>query len=290
METSSLGRWLDRLRTIARPVLPPPPIIGAMLTDTGLVRDSNEDNVMFTLPGAEAPGLAVLADGMGGHSAGEVASGIAVSTIPETFFASHGTVPQRLGAAFQAAHAAIRAHVRTAPETAGMGSTCTALAFADGGVFLAHIGDSRAYLLRERVLQQISEDHSLVASLVRAGRLTPEEAANSPDKNVILAALGISDQIKPQISGTRIAVQPGDVFVLCSDGLSDLVSPPDIESALCVAQSPEEACARLVEAAKAAGGHDNISVGVFKVGGAPETETAGALRDTREVRLDVEPG
>lgn len=287
---SVFGRLLESMQAIGRAKAPPPNIAGAMLTDTGLVREANEDSVTFILPKPDMPGLAIVADGMGGHEAGEVASAIAVATICEIFYGSAGAVPRRLATAFAAAHAAIRAHAEKAPETAGMGTTCTALAFAEGRAFLAHIGDSRAYLVRQHSLRQISEDHSLVASLVRAGKLTPQDAARSADKNVILMALGIGAHIQPQIPREGIKLHPDDMLLLCSDGLSDLVPDQTILAGICAARTPQAACRNLVEAAKAAGGYDNISVGVFVADSAHSLQTDDELGDTREIRLNAEPG
>jgi serine/threonine protein phosphatase PrpC len=258
------------------------PIRGAMLTDPGCVRTENEDCVRFVLPSGDLPGLALVADGMGGHAAGEVASAIAAKTLTDSFFSAPGGVPARLRAAFAAANAAIRAHVAAVPETAGMGTTCTVLAFAGDGVFLGHVGDSRAYLLRDGALRQISEDHSLVAQLVRDGRMTAEEAQASPDKNVILAALGLSDRVEPQLFETPLPVRMGDALLLCSDGLSDMVDDGLITAAMTGGGTPETACAALIAAAKAAGGSDNISAGVFEIGDAAQTADPVP---TREVRI-----
>ncbi len=244
-------------------------VSGAMLTHPGLVRQNNEDVVAYVLPDAgEAAAvrgaLALVADGMGGHAAGEVASAIAADTIRRLYYARDGAPGDVLQAAFAAANEAIYRRGMADPACAGMGTTCTVLAWRDGAAFLAHIGDSRAYLLRDGRLQQISEDHSLVAQLVRDGALTEEQAAKSPQRHVILRALGTEPIAAPAVWSQGMPLCPGDVFVLCSDGLSDLVDDGTI-GGIVGRLAPPEACEALIEAALAAGGRDNVSVGVFAV-------------------------
>jgi serine/threonine protein phosphatase PrpC len=262
---------------------PPLPVVGTMLTHPGCVRELNEDAVAYVLPPADRHtashgALALVADGMGGHAAGEVASRIAANTIRRLYYQKKGSPPAVLAACFTAANTAIQERSRSDPSCAGMGTTCTALAFQGNTVYLAHIGDSRAYLLRDGELRQISEDHSLVAQLVRDGAMTEEEAALSPERNVILRCLGTEREAKPSISGRGIPLRIGDAFLLCSDGLSDLVD--DTVIAETVARLPPfEACRALVDAALAAGGTDNVSVGIFVVGGCqPQRAAPGTTR------------
>ena len=244
-------------------------IIGAMRTDPGLVRTLNEDAVAWVTPHQDDVAnrhgsLAVVADGMGGHAAGEVASALAADVIRRLYYDLDGPIPQVLSSAFLAAHRAIIAHAEKHPECKGMGTTCTVLAFRDGKAWLAHIGDSRAYLLRDRTLTQISEDQTLVAKLVSEGTITQDEADHSPMHNVILQALGAVAEIKPMIGAKGIALQSGDVWIVCSDGVSNMV--PDEQIAEIASRlPPQEACDALIEAALAAGGHDNASLGVFSV-------------------------
>jgi serine/threonine protein phosphatase PrpC len=240
-------------------------VIGAVATHPGLVRCNNEDVVLCVLPDADERGtLAIVADGMGGHAAGEVASAIATETIRRLYYERGGSAPEVLAAAFAAANEAIYRRSATDPACAGMGTTCTVLALREDAAFLAHIGDSRAYLLRDSGLHQISEDHSLVAQLVRDGVLTPEQAAKSPQRHIILRALGIEPIAEAAVWSQGLPLRPGDVFVLCSDGLSDLVDDATIGDVV-ARLAPDEACAALVEAALAAGGRDNVSVGVFAI-------------------------
>jgi PPM family protein phosphatase len=263
-------------------------ITGAMRTDPGLVRTLNEDSVVWVTPPeekiAEGRGsLALVADGMGGHAAGEVASALAADVIRRLYYDLDGPIPRVLADAFAAANRAILEYAADHPECKGMGTTCTVLAFHDGKAWLAHIGDSRAYLLRDAVLTQLSQDQTLVAKLVSEGTLTQEEADHSPMHNVILQALGTSPNFKPIIGAKGLPLKEGDVFVLCSDGVCGLV--PDAKIAEVAARlPPQEACHALIEAALIAGGHDNASLGVFSVAARAEPETA-SNSTTRRIKI-----
>jgi serine/threonine protein phosphatase PrpC len=244
-------------------------IIGAMRTDPGLVRTLNEDAVIWVTPRNEDVAgshgsLALVADGMGGHAAGEVASALAAEVIRRLYYDLDGPVPQVLESAFSAANRAIIEYAQEHPECKGMGTTCTVLAFRGSHAWLAHIGDSRAYLLRDRTLTQLSEDQTLVAKLVSEGTMTQDEANHSPMHNVILQALGSSPHIKPMIGSKGLQLHAGDVLILCSDGVCNEV-PDDKIAEIASRLPPQEACDRLIEAALAAGGHDNASLGIFSV-------------------------
>jgi protein phosphatase len=260
----------------------------AMLTDVGIVRSHNEDAIRYFPPesGAHRGALALVADGMGGHAAGEVASEIAVDTIRRVFYEAEGSLPKALRSAFAAANAAILDWTKSHPECTGMGTTCTALALGDSEAWLAHIGDSRAYLLRNGTLSQLSNDQTLVAQLVREGKLTEEEARHSPVSNVILQALGMGPDIEPDIWERPLTLAPGDTLILCSDGLSGLVADSDIAE-IAGRLAPIEAGTALIAAANEAGGTDNISVGVIRA--AEETEqTSDPGKTTRRMAL-LEP-
>jgi protein phosphatase len=265
-------------------------IIGAMRTDTGLVRTLNEDSVAWVTPHDDEAAnnrgsLALVADGMGGHAAGEVASALAADVVRRLYYGLDGPIPQVLASAFAAANRAIIEYAQEHPECRGMGTTCTVLAFRDRHAWLAHIGDSRAYLLRDHRLVQLSEDQTLVAKLVSEGTITQAEADHSPMHNVILQALGTTSNIKPMIGTKGLPLQAGDVLILCSDGVSNMV-PDDRIAEVAARLPPQEACDALIEAALAAGGHDNASLGVFSV-------TAGAARTrvaeptTRRIKLPI---
>jgi protein phosphatase len=242
---------------------------GAMRTDPGAVRPLNEDSVAFVAPlngdpAAAQGSLMLVADGMGGHAAGEVASALASQTVRRVFYECAGSVPQVLGTAFKAAHRAIQDWAAQNPEYKGMGTTCTAIAVRDGQAWLAHIGDSRAYLLRNGILTQLSDDQTLIAQWLREGKLTPRQARDSPISNVILQALGANEVIAPIIWSEPLALTPADVLVLCSDGLSGVV-PDDVIAERAGRLPPSEACEALIETAIAAGAPDNVSVGVFRM-------------------------
>jgi len=264
-----------------------------MRTDPGLVRELNEDAVAWITPqdqnvAASQGSLALVADGMGGHAAGEVASALAAEVMRRVYYDLRGAPSKVLAMAFTEAHRAIIDYAAEHPECKGMGTTCTVLAFRDGNVWLAHIGDSRAYLLRKGRLMQLTEDQTLVAKMVREGSITEEEASHSPVQNVILQALGAMSEIKPMIASSGIPLQFGDVLILCSDGLFNMV--PDTAIADVAGRlPPQEACNALIEAALAGGGHDNASLGVFSVGVQAETKT-GTEPTTRRIKLPIEQG
>ncbi|MDI4657104.1 protein phosphatase 2C domain-containing protein [Xanthobacter autotrophicus] len=265
---------------------------GAMLTHVGRVRSSNEDSVVFvSSPQDGRPDdrgtLALVADGMGGHAAGEVASALAAEVVRRIYCGSSLPVPETLRMAFEAANAAVIQHADDHPECRGMGTTCTAVAMVGGKLYLAHAGDSRAYLLRGEGLTQLSEDHSLNAQLVREGVMTREEAEASANGNVIVKALGSRAELDPAVWSEGLPLADGDRVLLCSDGLSNLVPDADIAAVL-RRLPPADACDALVEQALAAGGYDNISVGVFAIE-APQaadragSDRSGSARTTRRI-------
>jgi serine/threonine protein phosphatase PrpC len=265
---------------------PPLRFAGAMLSDVGLVRSVNEDSVAFVVPPENQEpqgrvGMMLVADGMGGHSAGEVASRLAAEVIRRCLFEVPGPVPRILSTAFLVANKAILDYAQGHPECAGMGTTCTALVISADKVFLGHVGDSRAYILRGAALKQLSEDQTLVAKMVREGAITAEEARTSEHNNIILQALGTTPEIAPDIWGDGIALQAGDTLIVCSDGLHGLVSAEAIAD-VAGRLAPAEACQELIQRALHAGGHDNVSVGVIRAL-AVAAEKAGADRDTRRI-------
>jgi PPM family protein phosphatase len=270
--------------------LPAMQIIGAMRTDPGLVRELNEDTVAWVKPQDKAiadrrGSLALVADGMGGHAAGEVASALAADVIRRLYYDLEGPVPKVLTAAFTAANRAILEYAAEHRECRGMGTTCTVLAFRDRKAWLGHIGDSRAYLLRGGELIQLSEDQTLVAKLVSDGTLTQAEADRSPMHNVILQALGTSQQMKPMIGVNGLPLEFGDVLVLCSDGVCGLV--PDVKIGEIAGRlAPQEACDALIAAALAAGGHDNASLGIFRVTEEVEPKSASEPT-TRRIKIPI---
>jgi serine/threonine protein phosphatase PrpC len=261
-------------------------LTGTMLSHPGCVREANEDAIAYVLlPGVDAPAgnhgmFALVADGMGGHAAGEVASRIAADTVMRLYQELEGSQPDVLAACLAEANRLICERSEVEAACAGMGTTCTVLVVRDDTAFLAHIGDSRAYLLRDGRLRQISEDHSLVAQLVRDGAITEEEALRCPQRHVIVRALGLEPSVKPYIPRKGMPLQAGDVLVLCSDGLSDVVDDETI-AATVARLPPAEACQELLDRALAAGGTDNISVGVFAAVGSQSAPDASRDAVTR---------
>jgi serine/threonine protein phosphatase PrpC len=261
-------------------------LTGAMLTHPGVERLLNEDVVVYVLPRPDEPlarrsAFALVADGMGGHAAGEVASRLAAETVRRRYYELPGPVPEVLAASLAAANEAVFLRSLTDADCAGMGTTCTVLVVEDDLAYLGHVGDSRAYILRDGHLRQISQDHSVVAELVRSGTISASEASRSPYRNLVLQALGTKPTIAPLIWDEGLPVRAGDVFVLCSDGLTDLLDDHVIAD-MAGRLPPLEACQRLIDATLAAGGDDNVSLGIFVVG-----ERASATSPERPTRRIV---
>lgn len=232
----------------------------AALTDRGLVREENEDAFVVTET------LAAVADGMGGHQAGEVASRTAVKELADALVGPLRRPTTALLNAFSRANTAVLRQAAQA-DKAGMGSTLTALVLRDRRAWIGHIGDSRAYLLREGRLTQLTRDHSLVADLVRNGSLSPEEARVHPRRHVITKAIGSEEVIEPDIFS--VGLLAGDRLILCTDGLTNHVESDRIAE-LAGENNLQTICRDLVEAAKAGGGSDNITVVVVEIdAGAP---------------------
>lgn len=234
------------------------------MTHPGRVRGENEDSFV-TQPEF---GLAVLADGMGGHQAGEVASRMAVDLIANQLAAVPVTATypdaNAIVEAIRKANAAIHEAAETHPAYQGMGSTVVVALFHHDRLHIGHVGDSRVYLLRNGALTQLTKDHSVVQELVNRGLFTPEEARQSLAKNLVTRALGTEAVIEPEI--TDATVERGDVFLLCSDGLTDVVSDAQIaEIVSATGGDMDTAARRLVDKANEHGGPDNISVVLIRV-------------------------
>lgn len=223
----------------------------------GLVREQNEDTVLVD----ERRGIFILADGMGGHNAGEVASLLAAETLRDALQGQTASA-DLLRLAFRRANRAVFERQLGEESLSGMGTTLTALWEEGDHVLLGHVGDSRAYLYAGGRLRQISEDHSYVADLVRAGAITEEEAFHHPRRNVITRAVGTDESVRADV--VEILKAPGEKWLLCSDGLTDLVRDPEIAEIL--AQfSGQEAVEQLVDKALLYGGKDNVSVLLVEV-------------------------
>jgi len=232
-------------------------------TDTGRQRRVNEDAFH-----ARAP-LFVVADGMGGAQAGEVASGTAVEMLSAGIPSGGGTVEQRLAGVVQSANARIHELSVSDDERAGMGTTLTAAWVGEKEVTLVHVGDSRCYRWRDGHLERLTDDHSLVEEMVRQGRLTPEEAAIHPQRSIITRALGPEDTVVPDT--LTVPARGDDLFLLCSDGLTSMISEAEIAEVLASTGDIEVAGRALVDRANAAGGKDNITVVLFRLEGVGTT-------------------
>jgi serine/threonine protein phosphatase PrpC len=228
-------------------------------THPGKVRRRNEDAYVLDPP------LFAVADGMGGAQAGEVASRLTAAAFRE--FHDADTLPpnERIQSIIQEANRRIYERARADSDVSGMGTTVTAALLTGGRVTLGHVGDSRAYRIRDGELEQLTEDHSLVADLMRSGRLTPEEAEAHPQRSVITRALGTDPQV--DVDTMAVDAEPGDVFLLCSDGLTTMVGDEDILGILAAAPTLDDAAKELVRAANTGGGEDNVTVVLFRVEG-----------------------
>jgi serine/threonine protein phosphatase PrpC len=242
-------------------------------TDPGMVRSHNEDSI-----GTDAEiGLAVLADGMGGYNAGEVASGIAVAMLstemkqalensePHAVDGSGETLAEKFVRENSAkANAAIFQTAKSQPQYSGMGTTLVVAIFYDNKMTVAHIGDSRLYRLRGDSMEQVTRDHSLLQEQLDSGLITPEEAKLSQNKNLVTRALGIDPTVEPEVHVYE--TQPDDTYLLCSDGLSDMVEDEEIRLTLITLKSnPNLTVQQLVQAANDNGGRDNISAMLIRV-------------------------
>ncbi len=228
------------------------------MTDIGLQRERNEDTFVIS-PELD---FCLAADGMGGAAAGEFASRIFAETTLEIFSRntnrSEKEILYRVQRAFSSANEKILEHVIEKPSHEGMGCTAELLAFYDGGFILGHIGDSRTYRFRRGQLEQLTEDHTLVQQQVNEGLISSENVRHHPLRNVILRAVGLTKELALDVLRGRTA--SGDLFLLCSDGLTDMVGDDQISEILLCDIDINQKTEKLIEMAKAAGGHDNITV------------------------------
>ncbi|HET9546080.1 MAG TPA: Stp1/IreP family PP2C-type Ser/Thr phosphatase [Gaiellaceae bacterium] len=231
----------------------------AGLTDTGRRRRRNEDSYVLDPP------LFAVADGMGGAQAGEVASRLAAAAFREYHEADELEPERRVEALVQEANRRVYERSREDANASGMGTTVTAALVEGDSVAIAHVGDSRAYRIRGDALEQLTEDHSLVADLMRSGRLTPEEAEAHPQRSVITRALGTDPEV--DVDTFAVGLEPDDVFLLCSDGLTTMVPDEEILRIVHESSSLDRAASALVKAANKRGGEDNVTVVLFRVDG-----------------------
>lgn len=254
-------------------------------TDLGRVRENNEDKFDFFEP--EDPAVLAtkgafyaVADGMGGHSAGQIACEMALKTAIQTFYANPSSdIEASLRLAVQEANALVHDTAQSITDRQGMGTTLTAAVIHEDRLTIAQVGDSRAYLLRDGSLTQITQDHSWVAEQVRLGVMTADEAQTSPFRNIITRSVGTSATVEADIA-TR-PLQAGDTLLLCSDGLTGHLDVSDIEAVL-LEHGPSVAALRLVEEANRRGGRDNITVLILSVRGLAPPEASETAPDADE--------
>ncbi len=252
-------------------------ITAGVATDIGRVRDGNEDSYLSQEP------LFAVADGMGGHKGGEVASQLALDTLESGFRMESGLAEQIRGA-----NAAVFERSRADTAVQGMGTTLTAVVLHDMAATFAHVGDSRAYLLRAGDLRRLTEDHTLVNRLVRSGEITEAEAEVHPHRSVLTRALGTDPGV--EVDEFTVTLTDGDRLLLCSDGLTGMVTEEQIAAILGAAPDPQDAADRLVRAANRAGGVDNITVVVLDVEAEPgdaEAAAGSARRAERPTRKQL---
>jgi protein phosphatase len=239
-------------------------------SEIGHARENNEDKFDFYEPDEE-PLLAargsvyLVCDGMGGHNAGQIASELAAKQFLHAYYHLGGTAQEAARHAILQAHHYIAEMASKIPSRYGMGTTLTALILKQDEGILAHVGDSRCYRLREGVFEQLSRDHTLVARLVEQGVIPPEQARYHPQRNVIRQAVGVADPSEPlEPDIETFALQAGDLYLLCSDGLTDMVDDAEIEAIL-RDEPPTRAAWRLVDRALANGGRDNVTVVLVQI-------------------------
>lgn len=243
----------------------------ANLTDLGVQREQNEDYFLYIEPESDEEfaskgRLLLVADGMGGHKGGEVASGIAAAALREAFLNGSGEDPKTiLVRGFSQAQQEIVTRGDEIGALNGMGTTCTAVILRNGQLSYGHIGDSRLYLLRHGTLTQLTEDHTLVHRLLKDGALSKDEAAAYEQKNILTAALGMkSDEVAADFSETPLALEAGDTLIVSSDGLHGLIDDHEIAERVS-SMSPNDACRALLNLAIERGGPDNITVQILRV-------------------------
>jgi PPM family protein phosphatase len=236
-------------------------------TDIGRSRVRNEDAYLVNDP------VFAVADGMGGHRGGDVASSLALESLRSAGEGSAAEDFQQLVEQIKTANQRVLERGEADRDLRGMGTTLTAILASDGRAHVAHVGDSRAYVLRDGNLQQLTEDHTLVQRMVREGRLTEEEAHTHPQRSIVTRALGVDENIP--IDELTLDLKEGDRFLLCTDGLSSMLERDTIQQILQSEPDPQAACDRLVEEANQAGGDDNITVVLLDVVGDDEAAADG---------------
>ena len=235
------------------------------ISDIGRCRKNNEDAYYLSEADAPLQYLYIVADGMGGCNAGEVASSNAIAAFLE-YVKTHSSTQEMmdlLAGGFQAANKAVFDKSNSALEFAEMGTTMVAVVIDKKRAYVAHVGDSRAYLMQKGILRQVTTDHSYVMELVKTGTITKQEAATHPKRNVITRAIGIKDTVETDM--TVLDIEKGDLILLCTDGLSNMITEDDLTQMLREKLSIRKKAERLVETANLRGGYDNISLILIEI-------------------------
>lgn len=263
-------------------------VIASVKTDPGCVRETNEDNGLHVSQFAPEESrqrgtLTIVADGMGGHSSGEIASGMAVELISQHFYDDNAeSISEALRSAIQAANAQIFQSSTSDLKYLGMGTTVVALVIHNGLGYAAHVGDSRLYRLRGGNMERLTVDHSQVMEMVKMGIISFDEAQHHEDKNIILRAVGTQPTVEVEMSDP-FRVDLGDQFMLCSDGLCDMADDEEIRAIWAGARDIHTASEGLISLAKERGGSDNITVGIVQVSDAEAAQSARKVPITREI-------
>lgn len=259
----------------------------ALLSDVGRVRTENQDaGAEFRRPGGER--LLVVADGMGGHQGGQMASRLAVEVVNEVFQRGDLSGEELLEVAIEEANERVYDTAARDPSLHGMGTTAVLVLLEDrlDGAWIAHVGDSRIYRLRDGRMEQLTEDHSAVAEMVRRGVITPEEAATHPRRNEILRSLGVHSEVDPTIA--HVDLREGDQILLCSDGLSGVLSDEEVGAVL-MRSAPADAVRTLVDSVNERGAPDNVTVLIAAVRDADVTDLVSVLPEPRYSTLPPPP-
>ncbi len=266
------------------------PLRVVILSDLGNIRTNNEDMGLFFRNASEEVirekgYLLIVADGMGGHQAGEVASNLAAETVSQLYF--HGPdqsgIEKQLSKAFVAANEKIYGLSGSNAAYRGMGTTCTAVVVVNQAIYFAHAGDSRAYLVKDGIISQITEDHTYVQELVKSGEITAAEADTHPKRNILTNAMGTKPTLRVDSARYELAFEQDDRLLLCSDGLYDYLSAEEIRVML-ERHSLQDAATSLVNEAKRRGGHDNITVVIAE---RVNLDAPGSGHETRDIQIPV---
>jgi protein phosphatase len=255
------------------------------VTDIGLARDTNQDRCGAFTPEdphtrSERGRLFVVADGMGGHAGGDVAAELTIQSLPAAYFNGEWSdPPTTLRSAFLTANAAIEQQAFAEPERRGMGAAAVAVAVLDDRAVLGHLGDCRAYRIRQAAAERLTSDHSWVQERIDAGWLTPEEAQNHAYRHILTRALGAEADAEPTL--VELELLPGDVLVLCSDGLWGVVEDSEMAEVIARDQPAQDAARSLVDLALQRGGPDNIAVAVIRAIGRSDGSGPGPAKEPK---------